>query len=251
MTGEAVTAGVMDLWIRPSAAERLVSTIVSLRENDRKCQRFREARLLKMLDSERFACLRRGHELCSSGRDCAQMSPMKSRSEHGFALIDLVFVCGLIGILASIAMPRMLQARQSAGAASAIGSLRAVNSAQLSYAFTCGSGFYAPSLTVLGTAPPGGNEAFISPGLGSADSVSHSGYLLQLEGTAFAGAPPSCNGLGVGESAQGFKAAADALEPTNPRNFATNANITIIEDVASLWATMPESGEAPSGHPLQ
>ena len=156
----------------------------------------------------------------------------------------------MIGILASIATPRMLQARQSAGAASAIGSLRAINSAQLSFAFTCGSGFYAPSLTTLGTPPPGSNDGFITPSLAVADSVTHSGYLIQLEGTPFPGAPPTCNGLGVGESSQGFRAAADPLGVVNPRYFATNANITIVEDTGSLWATTPESGDAP-GHPLQ
>jgi len=176
---------------------------------------------------------------------------MKSQNQHGFALIDLVFVCGLIGILASIAMPRMLLAKQSAGAASAIGSLRAINSGQLSFAFTCGSGFYAPSLTWLGTPPPGGNEAFIGPSMSSADVITRSGYIVQLTGTPFAGAPPSCNGLAMGESSQGFKAAADAVEVTNSRYFATNANITIVEDTASLWAAMPESGDAPSGHPLR
>jgi type II secretory pathway pseudopilin PulG len=176
---------------------------------------------------------------------------MTNRSQHGFALIDLVFVCGMIGVLTSIAMPRMMVARQTAGAASAVGSLRAVNSAQLSYAFTCGSGFYAPSLTVLGTAPAGTGEAFISPVLGSADAVTHSGYLIQLTGTPFPGSPTTCNGLGVGESAQAFKAAADPLEAGAFRYFATNANITIIEDSASLWAGMPESGEPLSGHPLQ
>jgi len=176
---------------------------------------------------------------------------MKNRHEHGFAIIDLVFVCGLIGILASIAMPRMLQAKQSAGAASAIGSLRAINSAQLSFAFTCGSGFYAPSLTVLGTPSAGGREAFIGPSMSSADTITRSGYVVQLEGTPFAGAPPSCNGLGAGEAAQGFKAAADPIEAGNARFFATNANITIVEDTSSLWAGMPEGGDAPSGHPLQ
>jgi type II secretory pathway pseudopilin PulG len=174
----------------------------------------------------------------------------KNRSQHGFALIDLVFVCGMIGVLTSIAMPRMLQARATAGAASAIGSLRAVNSAQLSYAFTCGSGFYAPSLSVLGTAPAGALEAFISPVLGAADAVTHSGYLIQLTGTPFPGSPATCNGLGAGESAQSFKAAADPVEAGAFRFFATNANITIVEDSSSLWVGMPESGDPVSGHPL-
>ena len=70
---------------------------------------------------------------------------------HGFALIDLVFVCGIIGLLSSIAIPRMLLARQVANSASAIGTMRAINSGELSYALSCGLGFYAPSLTTLGT----------------------------------------------------------------------------------------------------
>jgi type II secretory pathway pseudopilin PulG len=66
------------------------------------------------------------------------------RKAQGFALIDLIFVCGVLGILFSIAMPSLFSAKQSASAASAIGSLRAINSAQLTYALTCGAGFYAP-----------------------------------------------------------------------------------------------------------
>ena len=83
------------------------------------------------------------------------MTGVTIRKAHGFALIDLIFVCGIIGLLASIALPRLLAAQQSAGAASAIGSMRAINSAQLTFALTCGSGFYAPDLPTLGTPPPG------------------------------------------------------------------------------------------------
>src|SRR5437660_12331778 len=90
------------------------------------------------------------------------------RQAHGFALIDLIFVCGVIGLLASIAMPSMFSAKQSAGAASAIGSMRTINSSQLTYALTCGAGFYAPSLSRLGTAPAGRHAPFIGGGLGTA-----------------------------------------------------------------------------------
>ena len=176
---------------------------------------------------------------------------MKRQNAQGFALLDLVFVCGLIGILASIATPRMLQAKQTAGAASAIGSLRAINSAQLSYAFTCGSGFYAPNLTTLGKPPAGSNDAFISPNLSSDDTITRSGYIFQMEGTPFAPAPATCNGLTPGQAAQGFRAAADPVEADNLRFLATNANMAIMEDAASLWAGMPESGDAPAGHPIQ
>src|SRR5260370_39808421 len=93
------------------------------------------------------------------------------KKAEGFALIDLIFVCGMIGLLCSIALPRLLLAKQAAGSASAIGSMRAINSGQLTYALTCGNGFYAPNLSTLGTAPPGSNEPFISADLGSADVV--------------------------------------------------------------------------------
>ncbi len=88
-----------------------------------------------------------------------------NRKAQGFALIDLIFVCGVIGLLASIALPRLLLAKQAAGSASAIGSMRAVNSAELTYALTCGAGFYAPNLSTLGTAPPG-QERLCHSGLG-------------------------------------------------------------------------------------
>src|SRR6267142_2546592 len=97
------------------------------------------------------------------------------RKAHGFALIDLIFVCGVLGILFSIAMPSLFSAKQSAASASAIGSLRAINSAQLTYALTCGAGFYSPNLTTLGTAPPGSSESFISTALGISDTITRSG----------------------------------------------------------------------------
>jgi type II secretory pathway pseudopilin PulG len=176
---------------------------------------------------------------------------VRKRQAQGFALIDLIFACGMIGLLCSIALPRLLLAKQAAGSASAIGSMRAINSAQLTYALTCGNGFYAPDLTTLGTAPPGSREPFISADLGASNVVNKSGYTIQVSATAYPGAPGSCNGLGPGLAGQSFKAAADPAEPQNLRFFATNANGLIFEDVLSLWAAMPEVGAPLSGHPLR
>ena len=175
---------------------------------------------------------------------------MQIRKAHGFALIDLIFVCGIIGLLCSIALPRLLLAKQAAGSAAAIGSLRAINSAQLTYVLTCGSGFYAPTLTALGTAPPGSKEPFIAGGLGNAYTVTKSNYIFKLSATPYSNAPPTCNGLAAGEAGQGFKAAADPAEPTNVRFFATNANAVIYENTSTMYATLPEVGPPPSGQPL-
>jgi type II secretory pathway pseudopilin PulG len=170
---------------------------------------------------------------------------------RGFALIDLIFVCGIIGLLASIALPRMLLARQAAGAVSAIASMRAVASSQLTYALTCAGGFYAPSLTTLGTAPVGSTQGFISPDLAAADTITKSGYAIQLTAVPFAGSPGSCNGLAPGETGQGYRAAADPLEAGNVRYFGINSYGQIYEDTVTLFAVMPELGEPPAGHPLR
>ena len=179
------------------------------------------------------------------------MSRVSVRQAHGFALIDLIFVCGVIGLLASIAMPSMFSAKQSAASASAIASMRTINSSQLTYALTCGSGFYAPSLSRLGTAPPGSNAAFIGGGLGSADTVTKSGYIIQMSAIPFPGSPPSCNGAAAGEDGQGYKAAADPTLPTVLRFFGTNPNTLIFEDTATLFAAMPEAGEPATGHVIR
>ena len=172
------------------------------------------------------------------------------RRSHGFALIDLIFVCGIIGLLASIALPQLALAKNAAGAASAVGSMRALSSAQLTFALTCGGGFYAPKLTTLATPPPASVEGYVGGGLGDADTVEKSGYSIRMTGTAYPGAPPSCNGVAAGEAAQAFVAAADPTNPVNTRFFAINANNAIYEHTATLWGVMPETGEPPVGNPL-
>lgn len=174
------------------------------------------------------------------------------QQEKGFALIDLIFVCGILGVLCATALPRLLSAKQAASATSAIATLRSLNSAELSFALTCAGGFYATALPDLGRPPlgSGAEAAFISPDLGGAVSVIKSGYLIQLDGIPFAGSTPSCNGGRPGGQSRGYAAAADSIEPGNLRFFAVNADGVIWEDTASLFAAMPEFGDSPSGAPM-
>lgn len=173
------------------------------------------------------------------------------RSSHGFAIIDLLFVCGIISIISGIALPRLMMAKGSAEAASAMGSLRVIGSGEVAFAITCGNGFYAPSLTKLAQPPPGSNDGFIKGDLGFADQAVKSGYQFQVFATPYALAPPTCNAIGLGQTGLAFKASADPLDSNNTRYFAENAGNVIWEDTASLFGGIPEAGDPPTGHPIK
>ncbi len=176
---------------------------------------------------------------------------MRMRSAAGFAIIDLLFVCGIIGILSGIALPRLMNAKNSATAASAIGSLRTISSGEITFAITCGNGFYAPSLTTLGKPPAGANEGFVKGDLSTADTVIKSGYQFTVSATPYVGAPDTCNALGTGQTGLAFKVGGDPLDSVNnTRYFALNAGNIIWEDTQPMFPTMPEFGDAASGVPL-
>jgi type II secretory pathway pseudopilin PulG len=178
--------------------------------------------------------------------------PRALRDQRGFTLIDILFVVGLIGVLCSMAIPGLTRARGAAQASSALGTLRVINSAQLSFAITCGLGFYAPDLPTLGIKPPSATDAFLSPELSSAATVIKSGYNFTTAGTPLAGAPGTCNGLAPGQAAPGYVATADPLDPTQvPRFFGTNADGAIFEDITTLNGVMPETGAPASGAPIK
>jgi len=77
---------------------------------------------------------------------------MKSK-QKGFSLIELLIVVAIILIIAAIAIPNLLRARISANEASAVASLRTMNTACISY--NSDSGQYPPLQASMGPANGG------------------------------------------------------------------------------------------------
>jgi type IV pilus assembly protein PilA len=119
------------------------------------------------------------------------------RRAHGFTLIELLIVVAIAGMIAAMAIPQLLRARMNAQEAGAISSLRAISSAQATYASSCGGGGYATDLADLAKAPVGSAQAFISPDL-NANGVYKSGYIYTVVKNNAAGTSDvllaSCNG---------------------------------------------------------
>ncbi len=120
------------------------------------------------------------------------------KRESGFTLIELLVVVMVIGILAAISIMSLLRSRAAANEASAISSVRTISSAQMAYSASCGRGFFATGLQVLGTPPPGATDAYLSPELTAAPVVQKSGYNMQVAaGAAGVVGVNDCNNTGT------------------------------------------------------
>jgi type IV pilus assembly protein PilA len=147
-----------------------------------------------------------------------------NKKQKGFSLIELLIVVAIILIIAAIAIPNLLRSRMAANEASAVGSIRTINTAAISFNSSYGDGFPSTlaEIGTTGTAAVSCNNAeYLDPLLTTGKK---SGYSFAMAaGTSVVTTVPT--GCAAGGYTDGYTATAvpQTVGTTGQRSFCSDA----------------------------
>ena len=143
------------------------------------------------------------------------------RRVKGFSLIELLIVVAVILIIAAIAIPNLIRSRVAADEASAVGSLHAINNAEITYSSTYPNPGFTCSLSDLG--PPPSGAAISSGAAGLIDSGLASGA---KSGYTFSAGTCTTTSTNI---VTNYQWGADPVTPgsTGQRHFCTDSTVVI------------------------
>jgi type IV pilus assembly protein PilA len=148
-----------------------------------------------------------------------------TKKQKGFSLIELLIVVAIILIIAAIAIPNLLRSRMAANEASAVGSIRTMNTAAITYNSTYGNGF-PPTLASIGTTgqTPSCTNAMLLDSVLTTGTKSGYFFGLQTGSTQLTSSASSCTG-GYGYS-DGYVVTAQPVTTgtTGNRSFCSDAS---------------------------